>query len=132
MNSSNMLKLLEYLVLPSISRNLSVTSRQFGFRDNTNCQTAILTVKEVIYSYTRENSNVDCSLIDLTKTFDQMNFDVLISNLQKTQNPPLITKLLSFMFNNSFLNVYFNGVIGNEWKIGNGARQVGILSPFFF
>ena len=81
MKSSNIFKLLEHHVLPSLNRNLSVSSRQFGCRDDTNCQTAILTVQEVIHTYTRENSNVHCALIDLTKTFDQMYFDVLICKL---------------------------------------------------
>ena len=57
-----------------------------------------------------------------------MNFGVLISKLLKTQVPPSITNLLSFMFNNSFVNVIFNGEIGDEWMIGNDARQGGILT----
>ena len=57
-----------------------------------------------------------------------MNFDVLISKLQNTQVPPLITKLLRIMFKNFFVNVYFKGAIGEEWKICNGARQGGVLS----
>ena len=64
-------------MLTSLNRNLSVRSRQFGFKDNFNCQTAILTVQEVMQSYTLENSRVHCVLIDLTKAFDKLNFDVL-------------------------------------------------------
>ena len=119
-------------MLASLNMNLIVSSRQFGFGCNTKCQTAIFTDQEVIPSYTREISNVPCALIDLTKTFDQIKFDVLISKLQKMQVPPLITKLLSFMYNNYFVNVHVNGAIGDEWKIGNGALQGGILSPKLF
>ena len=86
----------------------------------------------MIHTCTRENYNVKCALIDLIKAFDQINFDVMISKLKKAQVPLLIIKLLSFMFNNCFLNVYFNGAIGDEWKIGNGARQGDILSPILF
>ena len=70
MNSSNMLKLLKYLLPISLNMNLSVSSRQFGFRYNTNGQTTILTLQEVIHSYTRENSNVHRALVDLTEVFD--------------------------------------------------------------
>ena len=57
-----------------------------------------------------------------------MNFNVFVSKLQKTQVPPLITKFVSFMFNNYFDNIYFNGAIVVEGKIGNGARQ-GVFCP---
>ena len=33
--------------------------------------------------------STDCAFIDLTKAFDQINFDVLVFKLQKTQIPPL-------------------------------------------
>ena len=36
------------------------------------------------------------------------------------------------MFNNSFVNVHFQGETGDEWKIGNSARQWGILFPTYF
>ena len=115
-----------------ILKCLVLPSRQFGFRDNTKCPTAILTVQKVIHSYKRENSNTHYALIDLTKAIEQTNFDVLISELQNTQVPPLITNPLSFLFNMSFVNVYFNSAFGDEWKIGNGARQGGFLSPTIF
>ena len=86
----------------------------------------------MIYSYTREKSNVHFALIDLTKAFDQTNFDALIYTLQKTQVPSLIIKLFSFLFIDSFVNVYFNGELSDEWKIGNGARQGENLSSILF
>ena len=41
MRSSNLLKMLENLLIPSFERNLKINPRQFGFRPNTNCQAAI-------------------------------------------------------------------------------------------
>ena len=119
-------------MLLSLNRNPCVGSRQLGFRHNTNCQTAIFAVQEIIHSYTRENSRVHCSLIDLAKSFGQIIFDILITKPQKMQVPPLITKLLCFMFNSSFVKVYFNGEIGDDWNIGNGARQGDFLSQILF
>ena len=126
MNPSNMPKLLEYLTSykPSLNINLSVSFRQFGFRDNTNCQTVYL------HSYTRENSNVHWAHIDLTKAFDQMNFDVLITKLKRTQVHLLITRLLGFMFNNYFVNVHFNGATDDEWNNGNGTRNGGFFTQY--
>ena len=61
--------LLEYLVLPSLNRNLSISSRQFIFRYNTNRQTTILTVEEMIYFYTRKTLMFIASLLILPKHF---------------------------------------------------------------
>lgn len=80
----------------------------------------------MIHSYTRENSNVRCTLINLTKGFDQMNFNALISKLLMTQTPFLITKMLCFIIINSFVNVNFNRDIGDKWKVSSGAQQGGI------
>ena len=62
----------------------SVSLRQFSVRQNTSYQTASLNVQEVIHSYIRENSKAHCTLIDLTKAFEQMNFDALLPEPQNT------------------------------------------------
>ena len=54
MNFLSLLKFLEYLTLSSLNRNLSVSARQFGFRQNTKCQSAFLSVQEMMHSHTRE------------------------------------------------------------------------------
>ena len=75
------------------------------------------------------NFYVHCILIDLTKAFDHMNFNVLRSKLHKIQVPPLNINLLGFMVKNSFISVYFNSEIGDEWKIGTCSQHGGISLP---
>ena len=36
------------------------------------------------------------------------------------------------MYNNTYVNVLFNGTRGDDWDIGNGVRQGGILSPLLY
>ena len=36
------------------------------------------------------------------------------------------------MYLNANVRIKFNGVTGDEWRVGNGVRQGGILSPYMF
>ena len=45
MNSSNFLKVLEYLLLPHIERIFKIDQRQFGYRNATGCLDAITLLK---------------------------------------------------------------------------------------
>ena len=118
--------------MPALKSNLKLSSRQFGFRPGTNCQSAVLMLQEVVKSYTERNSNVHCAMLDLTKAFDRMNFNILIAKLKKTLLPMQLVNLLDFMLRNSFASLNYNGFKGGDWLIGNGARQGGILSPLLF
>ena len=52
MNSSVLLKTLEYLILSVLRQNLKLSSRQFSFRPSTNCQSVVATVHGIIKTYT--------------------------------------------------------------------------------
>ena len=71
-------------------------------------------------------------MIDLSKTFDRVYFNILISMLKDTQVYLWITELISCILKKSFVNVFFNGFNVGQWPIGNEARQGGILSPLLF
>ena len=132
MNSSVLLKTLEYLILPVLRQNLTLSSRQFGFRPSTNCQSAVATVHEIIKTYTDNNSNVHCAMLDLSKAFDRINFDILFMKLRETELPTMIIRLLEYMLRNDFVNVSFNGCKVSDWLIDNGARQGRNFSPLMF
>ena len=72
MNSSMMLKVFEYCLLPVLKKSLSIDSRQFGFRSQTGCIDAVTVFREIISLYNSKKSNVYCSFIDLLKAFDKI------------------------------------------------------------
>ena len=51
MNSSMLLDMLEYCLLLTISQNLKITPLQYGFREGSNCVSAIAIVKKTILRY---------------------------------------------------------------------------------
>ena len=132
MNSSMFLKILEYSMLPVLKRYLVLNNRQFGFRANTGCIPAVALVKEVISKYNNENSSVHCAMLDLSKAFDRVNKNILFKKLAATDLNPRYINILHFMYDNSYVHTIFNGVKKTSWKIGNGVRQGGILSPLLF
>ena len=71
-------------------------------------------MQEIIKCYSERGSDMHCAMIDLSKAFDRINFNALISMLKGTKVPSSITELASFMLRNSFANVLFIGVIRNQ------------------
>ena len=132
MNSGMFLKIFEYCLLPEISRSLLLSKYQFGFRANTSCMSAVAVVKEVISKYNKENSDVHAALIDMSKAFDRINIHILIKKLGETTLNPVIIDAIYAMYTNSYVNTSFNNVKSDSWKVGNGVRQGGILSPLLF
>ena len=132
MNSSMFLKVLEYSIMPEIMKFLHLSNRQFGFRKDTGCLHAITMVKEVIFKYNQEGSNVHCTLIDLSKAFDRINKEILFRLLDGSGLNPRIVNIIRCMYDESYVNTLFNHVKGNSWRVGNGVRQGVILSPLLF
>ena len=132
LNSSNFFKMFEYCLLPILNRYLKLDSCQFAYRQNTSCLSAVVVMKETLISYHEQNSSVHCAMIDLSKAFDKININTLVSKLRSSHLPDVFVNTISYMYRNTFVNTRFNNVAGDEWKIGNGARQGGVLSALLF
>ena len=132
MNSSVLLKLFEYCVLNKINPFICSNPRQFGYKKATSCLTAAMMFKETIYKYTSEKSNLHCAMIDSSKAFDKIYLNILFTTLLDTNMPPLLVYILKFLCENIGVRVNVNNEFGSTFKVGNGTRQGGILSPFLF
>ena len=132
MISSNFLKVLEYCLLPHIASSVSLSTKQFGFRKHTSTLMAVTVFKETVHYYMSKKSMVYTSFLDLSKAFDRVNYFKLIAKLMQNNIPPSIVHLLYVMYCNQNVYVRFNNHNSSSWKIGNGVRQGGILSPLLF
>ena len=132
MNSSVFLKAFEYCLLPILSRNLHLNDLQMGFREKSSCLNTVMYLKEIINIYNKQNSNVHCAFLDLSKAFDLVDHNILIEKLKSTRLPSQIVLTIEFMLKNSDIHVSFNKKIGNAWQSEIGTRQGGILSPLLF
>ena len=132
MNSGMFLKTFEYCLLPEMQAKLKLNSHQFGFRQHTGCLPAIALVKETIFKYNSENSNIYCAAIDLSKAFDRVNWNILFSKLEKSCLSLKLINIIRVMYDRSYVHTLVNGTNSCSWKLGNGVRQGGILSPLLF
>ena len=89
-------------------------------------------MKETIKSYVAERSNVHCGMVDVSKAFDKINHSILIDKLHKSGLPKHIIGIIAYMMNNSYANIFVNNITTDLWKIGNGTRQGGLISPLIF
>ena len=132
MSSSIFLKLFEYCLLDKIDPYVNLNDRQHGFRKNYSTSTAFFTLKETIMHYTNASSDVYACFLDISKAFDSVNHDMLISKLMKMGISEPIINVIRFWYNNQFVRVKYNGNYSEKWKIRNGVRQGGVLSGLFF
>ena len=132
MNSSVLLKLFEYCLLFRIEPYIQLNDRQHGFRKRYSTDTACFTLKETILNYTNSNSDVYACFIDISKAFDSVNHGILIDKLHMAGMPEGLTRLIEYWYKNQYVRVQYKNSLSEEWKIGNGVRQGGVLSGLFF
>ena len=118
--------------MPTLLRHITLSSRQFGYREFTSCSNTKTILKEVIYNYNSSGSHVFCGVLDMSKAFDRVDFSILGSKLAKTSVPFSVTKNIDYMLRNSYVKTMYNGACSGEWKLQRGLRQGGVLSAFLF
>ena len=130
--SSNFLKIIEILILDKISPYININDRQHGFRKNMSTLMAFFILKETILSYLYNGSAVFSTFLDLSKAFDRVNHNLLFNKLSFTGIPVFYLRIIKFIYNNQYVKVKYNGSLSESWRLENGVRQGGILSPLFF
>ena len=132
MISSNMLKLFEYCLMPSLNEKLILHENQFGFVKNSSTVMSATVLKEVIQRYVNNGSKVFGAFIDLSRAFDCVNHNVLINNIIDRGVNPMIVQVLKYMYTRQTFAVSWNGHMTNHDFIRNGVRQGGVTSPILF
>ena len=89
-------------------------------------------MKDTILSYIESGENVHAASIDLLKAIDRININTLLDKLRKACVNEAIVRIISHMLSNMFVSVKLNNDFSNEWKVGNGVRQGGFISPLLF
>ena len=132
MDSSVFLKLFEYCLKLKIEPFILLNDRQHGFRKSYSTATACFILKETIMNYTNSNSDVYGCFLDISKAFDSVDHHIMINQLYKLGIPACIVNIIDFWYANQIVNVRFMNVLSNDWRIGNGVRQGGVLSGLLF
>ena len=89
-------------------------------------------LKETVFSYILNGSKVYSAFLDFSKAFDKVNFNVLFKRMIDLNFPVQYVKFIHNWYIKQYVRVTFDGAMSGPWKIRNGVRQGGILSPFLF
>ena len=88
--------------------------------------------QEVISYYVSSGSNVYTMLLDCSKAFDRVSYQVLFPKLLERGLCPLWAKLYWNIYQQNVLNVRWAGEHGRNFQMRNGVKQGGIASPKLF
>ena len=130
--SSCLFKLFEKCLYPSVSKHLPLHQNQFGYRSHTSTAITSAVLDETIQYYFERNSKVFASFLDMSKAFDKINFNVLFKKLHESSLPKYLYNILFSMYNNQYVCVKYGTEFSSSFKLKNGTRQGGILSPLIF
>ncbi|MFZ2537928.1 MAG: reverse transcriptase family protein [Oscillospiraceae bacterium] len=126
-------KILENILLRIIDSHDDIDDFQFGFKKHHSTLSCTALFKKTVDYYTKRGSHVFTCFIDFNKAFDRVNYWQLFCKLlDHDDTSKKIVSLLAFWYSNQSMHVRWQNATSDEFSIGNGVRQGGILSPFLF
>ena len=111
---------------------LLTSDNQFEFKEQHGTEFCIYSLLEFIDYYKKRNTTVFVTFLDASKAFDRVNYWMLFSKLIDKNVPLFIVKLLVFWYTKQEMKVRWGNTISSSFKVGNGVKQGGILSPVLF
>jgi len=133
--SNSISKILETLLFSYIESYDVADEFQFGFKKNHSTASCTHVFKKTVDHYRKNGSHVFACFIDFNKAFDNVDYWLLFCKLiDNNPNDQCIaaTRLLAYWYSNQEMYVRWHNNSSASFKICNGVRQGGILSPFLF
>ena len=131
--SSLLSKILDNIIIEQQYTSLSTSYYQFGFKPNSStvlCSTMLIVT--VQYYLEKGDKSVYVLLLDASKAFDKVSFDVLFNLLLARSVCPRIINLLYYMYTNQTCYVKWNNECSSSFSVSNGVKLGGIISPLLF
>jgi SAM-dependent methyltransferase len=125
-------KLLENVLSGYIRNDDHSDAYQFGFTSG--CSTSLCTnvFKRTVDCYTHGGSHVFVSFLDFSRAFDKVSYWKLFHKLLDDNINVAFVKLLIFWYSKQEMCVRWHDSVSRTFTVGNGTRQGGVLSPWFF
>ena len=130
--SSVISKVLEVLLLDRMEYYLFTSDNQFGFKSKHSTDQCIYILKKLIEFYMSHNSPMYLCFLDASKAFDLVNHWTMFKKLLLRGVPPILVRLMLFWHRSQQILVRWGSATSTSFKVLNGVRQGGILSPILF
>ena len=128
-------KILESLLLPTISDSIQFAQHQHGFMKGRSTNTALHEISEHITKGLNIKRPVDRTVLvalDLSRAFDTVNHDILLTDISKLNLNANIKRFLCAYLRGRCTYVEFRGSKSKYRKMKQGVPQGGVLSPILF
>ena len=125
-------KVLETVLLEKMGPFLRTSDNQFGYKKGLSTDTCVLALKETIAKYKDKQSNVFVSFLDASRAFDRVCYPVLFKILHRRGVPIPLLRVLFFWYTNQEMKAKWGSSFSNKFRVSNGVKQGGVLSPFLF
>lgn len=129
-------KLFEKLIAEKMKEELyqHYGHNQYGFKAQSNTTTALIHINELVTTILDDTTLTGAAILafDLSKAFDKIPHDLLISSLLSTTLPRGFIKLICNYLTNRFQFVKTKEITSSQIKILSGVPQGAVLSPILF
>ena len=125
-------KILELIILKLAGDLLETGDNQFGFKAKHSTDQCLFAFKQVVEYYTSSSSPVYICYMDASKAFDKVCHWNLFYKLTLRKIPPVIIRLLVYWYTMQTFRVRWGSKTSPAFRVTNGVRQGGILSPILF
>ena len=114
------------------TKNGLLSKRQFGFKKSVSTEMALCNVYEDLIKNS-ENDKITCSVfLDISKAFDSVDHEILLSKLQFYGVRGLPLELLRSYLNDRYQCTMVDGETSDFLPISCGVPQGSVLAPFLF
>ena len=133
---SSFSKIFEYVIFIQtfayMNNNNLLCSEQFGFRSGHSTELAALKIVDLLVKH-MDNYKIPLNIyIDLSKAFDTLDHDILLSKLNYYGIKGLENKLFRSYLSDRYQYVDFKGSYSESLKMSTGVPQGSILGPLLF
>ena len=130
--SNSLSKVFELILLDRCEEYLWTSGNQFGFKANHSTEMCIYALHEFIDYYRSRSTYVYVTFLVASKAFDRINHWLLFDKLLKREMPCYIVRILVYWYRTQTMYVQWASCESSSFKVTNGVRQGGILSPKLF
>ena len=125
-------KLLDYIFLEYFENVFKSDNQQFAYKKDHSTTTCAFIAMECIQYYRNRDSNVFLAALDCSKAFDMVRYRKLFKLLIGRNLCPLVVRFLLLSYLSIEAKVMWRGCYSKSFKIFNGVKQSGVLSPVLF
>ena len=129
------IKILERILLPTLTDHLPIPDIQHGFRARHSTVTALHEFTEAIAGGFNKKKPADRTLlvqIDLSKAFDMVSHEKLLKDLNNTTLPGYIKRWMKSYLHGRQSRVNFRNVTSTAKNVRRGVPQGAVTSPILF